>query len=183
VKRHHEEDPLSKGASKEIVRQGTPVEVFQAVLNSLVISGTLASTGEVVALAERKQELSPAEAAARKAMSDALQNAGLGVPKIADLLDEIARSSKLPAAHVRKILQTLIDAREVVKVSSDFYFARKEIDSLIEKLRVSATGDRTIDVAKFKEISGVSRKYAIPLLEYFDAEKITFRSGDKRVIR
>ena len=183
VKRHHEDDPLSKGASKEIVRQGTPVEVFQAVLNSLVISGTLTSTGEVVALAERKQELSPAEAAARKAMSDALQNAGLGVPKIADLLDEIARSSKLPAAHVRKILQTLLDSREVVKVSGDFYFARKAIDSLIEKIRDSASGDRTIDVAKFKEISGVSRKYAIPLLEYFDAEKITFRSGDKRVIR
>jgi selenocysteine-specific elongation factor len=183
VKRHHEEDPLSKGASKEMVRQGVPVELFQVVLDSLVTSGTLTSTGEVVALAERKQELSPAEAAARTAMSDALNNAGLGVPKIAELLDDIARTTKLPAPHVRKILQTLIDSREVVKVSGDFYYARQVIETLIEKLRGSAAGDRTIDVAKFKEISGVSRKYAIPLLEYFDAEKITVRAGDKRIIR
>jgi selenocysteine-specific elongation factor len=183
VKRHHEEDPLSKGAAKEIVRHGIPNEAFQAILNSLIASGTLTSAGDVIALAERKQEMSPAEANANKSISNLLNRAGLEVPKIAELLEDVARSSKLPTAHVRKILQTLIDAREVVRVSSDFYFSCKAIDSLVEKLRRSATSDRTIDVAKFKEISGVSRKYAIPLLEYFDAEKITIRTGDKRVIR
>lgn len=183
VKRHHEEDPLSKGASKEIVRHGIPNEAFQTILNSLIASGTLTSAGEVIALAERKQEMSPAETAARKNIRDTLIAAGLEVPKIAELLEDVALSSKLPTAHVRKILQTLIDAREVVRVSNDFYFSRGAIDSLVEKLRGSASGDRTIDVAKFKEISGVSRKYAIPLLEYFDAEKITIRAGDKRVIR
>jgi selenocysteine-specific elongation factor len=58
------------------------------------------------------------------------------------------------------------------------------IDDLIEKLRGHADrGDRTIDVPNFKDIAGVSRKYAIPLLEYFDREKVTLRTGDKRVIR
>ena len=48
---------------------------------------------------------------------------------------------------------------------------------------MGASDDRTIDVPKFKDIAGVSRKFAIPLLEYFDREKVTLRVGDKRVIR
>ena len=71
-----------------------------------------------------------------------------------------------------------------MKISEEFVFARAVIDGLIAKLREHAAhGDRTIDVPKFKDIAGVSRKYAIPLLEYFDREKVTLRTGDKRVIR
>lgn len=183
VKRHHETDPLAKGESKELLRKGMHSQTFAAVLASLAASGTLTIVGETVALGERKQSLTPAEASARKAISETLQNAGLGVPKVADLLAEAARVSNLPASHVRKILQTLLDAREAVKVSEGFYFSRTAIDELVAKLRNSANNDPTIDVAKFKEIAGVSRKYAIPLLEYFDGEKITIRTGDKRVIR
>jgi selenocysteine-specific elongation factor len=105
------------------------------------------------------------------------------VPKINELLDSASRESKLPAQHVRRVLQTLLDSREIVKITDDLYFGKAALDLLTAKIREQAGGDRTIDVAKFKEISGVSRKYAIPLLEYFDREKITIRTGDKRVIR
>ncbi|MDI1242700.1 MAG: selenocysteine-specific translation elongation factor [bacterium] len=183
VKRHHELDPLSKGVGKELLRGTLPNDTFAAALESLIASGTLAGAGETVSLAERKQSLNPAEETAKKALSHGLQSAGLGVPKITDLLDAASRESRLPTPHVRKVFQTLIDSREVVKVTDDFFFDKKTIDSLIAKVRANAGEDRTIDVAKFKEISGVSRKYAIPLLEYFDREKITIRTGDKRVIR
>lgn len=183
VKRHHETDPLSKGISKQLLRKALPNDTFAAVLESLITSGTLSVTGETVSLAERKQTLTPAEATARSVLYDALSRANLEVPKIEELLASAARSSKLPASQVRKVLQTIIDSREIVKVTEDFYFDRKAIDSLIANVRENAGADRTIDVAKFKEISGVSRKYAIPLLEYFDREKITIRTGDKRIIR
>lgn len=183
VKRHHETDPLSKGISKQLLRKALPNDTFAAVLESLITSGTLSVTGETVSLAERKQTLTPAEATARSVLYDALSRASLEVPKIEELLASAARSSKLPAPQVRKVLQTIIDSREIVKVTEDFYFDRKAIDSLIANVRYNAGADRTIDVAKFKEISGVSRKYAIPLLEYFDREKITIRTGDKRIIR
>lgn len=183
VKRHHETDPLSKGISKQLLRKALPNDTFAAVLESLITSGTLSVTGETVSLAERKQTLTPAEATARSVLYDALSRASLEVPKIEELLASTARSSKLPAPQVRKVLQTIIDSREIVKVTEDFYFDRKAIDSLIANVRDNAGADRTIDVAKFKEISGVSRKYAIPLLEYFDREKITIRTGDKRIIR
>lgn len=183
VKRHHDLDPLSKGVGKELLRGTLPNETFAAALESLIASGTLVGAGETVSLSERKQMLNPAEETAKKALSNELHAAGLEVPKIADLLDSASRESKLPASHVRKVLQTLIDSREVVKVTDDFFFDTKILESLIAKVRDNAGSDRTIDVAKFKEISGVSRKYAIPLLEYFDREKITIRTGDKRVIR
>ena len=183
IKRHHEENPLARGASRESLRSGMSPDAFTAVLDSLVASGTLSIAGDSVSLAARKQTLSPQEESAKQAITAALSKAGLEVPKIADLLDDVGRSSTLTTAHARKILQTLVEAREVVKVSEDLYFSRKAIDALITKLREAEPADRVIDVAKFKEISGVSRKYAIPLLEYFDREKITMRTGDKRVIR
>lgn len=183
VKRHHELDGLAKGISKELLREETPSEIFAAALESLIASGTLVVDGETISLAERKQTFTPAEEIAKTALSDSLRKAGLEVPKLADLLDEASRESKLPVPHVRKVLQTLIDSREVVKVTDELYFDKKTLEFLTANIREKAGADRTIDVAKFKEISGVSRKYAIPLLEYFDREKITIRTGDKRVIR
>ena len=183
VKRHHELDPLSKGVGKELLRGTLPNETFSAALESLIASGTLVATGETVSIADRKQILTPAEETAKIALSRELRTAGLEVPKIVELLDAASGESNLSAQHVRKVLQTLMNAGEVVKVTDDFFFDKKAIESLIAKVRETAGSDRTIDVAKFKEISGVSRKYAIPLLEYFDREKITIRTGDKRVIR
>ena len=183
VKRHHDADPLAKGVSKELLREDVSTDTFAAAIDSLVASGTLAVEGDTVSLAERKQTLTPAESIAKTILQDGLRQAGLEVPKINELLDSASRESKLPAQHVRRVLQTLLDSREIVKITDDLYFVKAALDLLTAKIREQAGGDRTIDVAKFKEISGVSRKYAIPLLEYFDREKITIRTGDKRVIR
>jgi selenocysteine-specific elongation factor len=77
-----------------------------------------------------------------------------------------------------------LDSGEIVKVTDEFYFSRPVLDKLIVELRRhgSQSPGGLIDVAKFKDIAGVSRKYAIPLLEYFDREKVTRRAGDKRLI-
>ena len=99
---------------------------------------------------------------------------------MADLIDSVSQSSKLPATQVRKVLHMLVGSRKIVKVSEEFYFAASSIDSLVAKLRSRA--EKNIDVAGFKELAGISRKYAIPLLEYFDREKITIRAGDTRTI-
>ncbi len=187
VRRHHEADPLSKGISAASIRgsiEARDSELLSAVIESMIAGKQLSRTGELIALPGRDHTLSPAESQARKELSQSLQSAKLEVPKIGELLESVSRSSALPTAHVRKIFQTLIDAKEAIKISEDFYFDRWAIETLIAKVRdIADKSDRTLDVAKFKEISGVSRKYAIPLLEYFDREKITIRTGDKRVIR
>ena len=78
----------------------------------------------------------------------------------------------------------LRDSGEIVQISNDFYFSKPVIDGLISRLRTfaSTAPERLIDVPRFKDLAGVSRKYAIPLLEYFDREKVTARRGDKRHI-
>ena len=185
---HHEREPMSRGVSKELLREAISRSIdaglFSAVLDALVRAGEVTVAGDIVSGSEQRPQLSPAETAARDAIVGDLDKADLEVPKINELLDNAAKASTLPAAHVRKVLQTLLDGKEVVKVSEDFYFSRAAIDRLIGNLKAQAEkGDRTIDVAKFKEMAGVSRKYAIPLLEYFDREKVTLRTGDTRAIR
>ena len=188
VAAHHGRDPLSPGISKELLRESVSKSIdtslFAAVLDSAVRSGEVAVAGDIVASSQSRPQLSPAETAARDTIVDDLKKADLEVPKIAELMDNAAKASTLPAARVRKVLQTLLDGKEVIKVSEEFYFSRAAIDRLIGRLKARAEqGDRTIDVSKFKEMAGVSRKYAIPLLEYFDREKVTLRTGDTRVIR
>jgi selenocysteine-specific elongation factor len=87
--------------------------------------------------------------------------------------------------HGRKILQLLIEAGVIVHVSADLFFHRDALENLKARLARYAAEhepERLIDVAAFKELAGVSRKYAIPLLEYFDRERVTRRAADKRLI-
>jgi selenocysteine-specific elongation factor len=83
------------------------------------------------------------------------------------------------------VLQLLIDGQTLVRVQGELFFHRKALDQLIGKLK--KFGDqhepgRTIDVAAFKDLAGVSRKFAIPLLEFLDRQRITRREGDRRAI-
>jgi selenocysteine-specific elongation factor len=79
----------------------------------------------------------------------------------------------------------LIDGQVLIRVQGDLFLHRAVVGSLKETLQAYAAAhepDRTIDVAAFKDLAGVSRKYAIPLLEYLDRERITQRQGDRRKI-
>jgi selenocysteine-specific elongation factor len=79
----------------------------------------------------------------------------------------------------------LLEGGKLARVRGDLIFHRKALDELISKLRAYADKhepDRSIDVTTFKQLAGVSRKYAIPLLEFLDRERITRREGDRRMI-
>jgi selenocysteine-specific elongation factor len=88
-------------------------------------------------------------------------------------------------AHGRKILQMLLDNRTLVRVQGDMFLhvsAINRLRTLLQDFASQHEPERLIDVSQFKELAGVSRKYAIPLLEYLDSERITRRAGDKRII-
>ena len=117
-------------------------------------------------------------------MRKAFLDAELAVPKVDEVLAAASAASGISKDVARKLFQQLLDSGELVRVSPDFAFSAGVIGELVEKLRSFAAGTagRSIDVPKFKEVAGVSRKYAIPLLEYFDQQKITARRGDKRLV-
>ena len=118
------------------------------------------------------------EADAKKKIEDAFSSAGLEVPYLKDVL------AKLPIdkARAQKIVTLLLRDRVLIKVSDDLVFHRSALDELRKRLLAFKTKSASIDVAGFKDLTGVTRKYAIPLLEYFDRERVTRRVGDKREI-
>lgn len=184
----HNREPLSAGMPREMLRESIsrflPNEVFSAVIAELEREGSIASARDVVRVSSHRAQMSLAEAAVSQRLSAIFSAARLEPPKLDEALTRALADSNLTIADARKIFLLLVKSGEVVKVTDEFYFSAEVIAELVSKLRDFAAGtqDRTIDVPGFKEIAGVSRKYAIPLLEYLDRERVTVRAGDKRLI-
>ena len=106
-------------------------------------------------------------------------DAGTAPPNIKDVLENLGVTAK-EAAPVLKIMQ---DSGELVRVADGIWYAGQALASILEKVRLWFAGNDNLDLAGLKEITGLSRKYLIALLEYFDRERITVRVGDKRLLR
>ncbi|HKX83109.1 MAG TPA: SelB C-terminal domain-containing protein, partial [Pyrinomonadaceae bacterium] len=187
IEHHHKRDPLSRGISKETARErifGKRPEIFQFIAAELERTGVISQDRDVLRLVSHRSEMSAGENKALQLLRDIYSVAGLEVLKLDDVLAVASAQSGLDKRAVRKVFQVLLDSGELIHISDEFYFESKLIDNLITKVRSFAevSSDRAIDVPKFKEIAGISRKYAIPLLEYFDRQKITQRIGDKRTV-
>jgi selenocysteine-specific elongation factor len=185
---HHRSEPLSRGLAKELLRgrvfKHSSAAIFRAVLSELEKESSLIVEGDVVRRREHTRAVAGADAELRDRIEMIYREAKLAPP---GLPDAFARAGVTAATqpHARKILQVLIDAGSMVRVEGDMYFHRTALDELIGKLRGFAEKtetNRAIDVPAFKELAGISRKYAIPLLEYLDRERITRREGDRRII-
>jgi selenocysteine-specific elongation factor len=188
VKSHHNREPLSRGLARETLRERhfahSAPEIFRSVIARLEKDGLLVAEKDLVRASEHTLELSSNDAAIQAKITQTYEQAGLEAPSLDQVL-ESAGVSAAQRAHARKILQLLIDNRTVVRVQGDMFFHVSALDRLKDLLRQYALEhepERLIDVAKFKDLAGVSRKYAIPLLEYLDRERITRRAGDKRLI-
>ena len=188
IKKFHTSHPLSKGMPREVLREHVfaflPVEIFRAVILSLETQGKVVLEKETIRLASHKTELSPVEAVLSEKIRAIYKKSRLEVPKLDEALMHAAADTPFTTQQARSFFQLFLDSGEIVKVTDEFYFLRESVDRLVAMLRKYADGtaDRSIDVSHFKEIAGISRKYAIPLLEYLDRERITRRAGDKRII-
>jgi selenocysteine-specific elongation factor len=184
--RFHKSNPLVSGLAREDLRgrirdrrkQAPSASFFNAVLRQLEKAGKIEMSGETVRQAGRTVELDPQEKAARDQMVEAFRMAGLAVPAAGAVLAGL----KIDHARAAKILQLLLKEKVLVKVAEDLIFHSEALAGLREMLaRQKAKSDR-INVGVFKELTGLSRKYAIPLLEYLDRERVTRRQGDERII-
>ncbi|MEO6587832.1 MAG: selenocysteine-specific translation elongation factor [Pyrinomonadaceae bacterium] len=188
IENFHKKEPLKNGILRETLREKIfahlPTEIFRAVLKNLEAEKKIASEKDFVRTVSHNLELSGDDKVLRERISEIYTSAKLEVPKLEDVLNDAVKKTKPDKNHARKIFQLLINSGEIVKITDEFYFSKIIIDNLINQMRGFAdkTSDRLIDVAAFKDLAGISRKYAIPLLEYFDREKITRRAGDKRLI-
>jgi selenocysteine-specific elongation factor len=175
------ENPLAGGVTKENLRErlaGVEPEVFEAVLQEKLKAGEIELTGELVRLPGQGASLSSEETESRELIERAFASAGLKVPALKDVLAGL----KIDKMRAQKIVTLLLRNKILIKISEDLVFHHAALEELREKLAAERTKSPKFDVAAFKELTGVSRKYAIPLLEYLDRERVTKRVGDERMI-
>ncbi|MFQ5817098.1 MAG: selenocysteine-specific translation elongation factor [Terriglobia bacterium] len=178
----HRREPLREGIPKEELRERVfagAQELFDSVLSELTTAGTLALAGDVIKRAGRAVTFTPEEAEARATIEQAFARSGLTAPSRKEVLAKL----KVEPKRAEKIVQLLLREKIVVKVSENLLFhhtALARLRALVRTYR-QQKGER-ISVTAFKELAGVTRKYAIPLLEYLDRERVTRRVGNDRVI-
>ncbi|HSA91684.1 MAG TPA: selenocysteine-specific translation elongation factor [Terriglobales bacterium] len=180
VKDFHRKNPLVPGMSKEELREELHLrpEILDAALATLVAGRKVEVLGEQVRLPGRGVVLSDEEAAARRTIEQAFLTAGLKVPALKEVL------AGLPVDKTRsqKIVTLLLRDKVLVKLGDDLVFHSSALAELRRRIAEYKSTSAKIDVARFKDLAGVSRKYAIPLLEYLDRERVTRRVGDERAI-
>jgi selenocysteine-specific elongation factor len=193
VEAHHCREPLQRGLARETLRERqfahVAPEVFRAVLAAAERAGVLISERDIVRAGTHTLALSGADADLRARLEQIYLEAALAAPTFEDALaratSTVAGAKGITREHARKILQLLIDSGALVRVTNDLLLHRDALARLVETLREYAARhepERLIDVAAFKDLAQVSRKYAIPLLEYLDRARITRRAGDRRLI-
>ncbi|MCA1590984.1 MAG: SelB C-terminal domain-containing protein, partial [Acidobacteria bacterium] len=161
-----------------------PPQVFHAVVAELDKTGKIVLEKGTLRHSSHQTNFSTADAELRERIVAKYRDNSLAAAKLDELLDEIAAGNATIRTQARKLFQLLVNEGKIVKVTDEFYFPAEEIAKLRKSLETFAASsdERLIDVPAFKELAGISRKYAIPLLEYFDRERITVRVGDKRKV-
>ena len=183
VQSFRRENPLQAGIAREALRvslgRRVRAETFRAALADLVAQKKLDVQGDVVKPAGSEVTLLPEEEKAKQQIEQAFGRAGLAVPAVKEVLGSLA----VEPGRAEKLLRILLQEKSLVRISPELIFHREALAKLKALLATYRKGkSERISVPTFKELAGITRKYAIPLLEYLDRERITRRAGDERVI-
>jgi selenocysteine-specific elongation factor len=177
VRTFHREKPLLPGIAKQDLRSLRLPDAPPFLLDFLLeCAKELVVEGETVRSRSHKVVLKEDEEQARAAIEQAFERAGLATPTVTEVL----AASGVEGARARSLLQILLRERRLVRISSDLIFHSSSLDRLRQMLADRRSTRFT--VAAFKDWTGISRKYAIPLLEYLDREHITRREGEERLV-
>jgi selenocysteine-specific elongation factor len=179
----HRDHPSSPGIDLERLRAAASHAVDSRLLryavDDLVARGCLHRQGSIVALPGHRVSMNDADEMLARRILEAIRTAANMPPTTKDLADRFA----LEPRRLAEILSVLGERGATVKVSTDLVFAREAIDEIEHRLRGHLGRAPTITAAEFRDLIDASRKYSIPLLDYFDRSGVTIRSGDFRRLR
>ena len=177
---HHNQNSLSPGMQQQTLREQIAVvpELFAFILRALADQKLIEIKGDLVTLSGRGVTMRDEEAESRHTIERAFASAGLKVPTLGDVLSGL----KIDRTRSQKITTLLLREKILIKISDDLVFHHSALSALRTKLAAEKLKSPKLDVARFKDITGVSRKYAIPLLEYLDRERVTKRVGNERIV-
>lgn len=183
LKTLHTNNPLLLGISREELRSRLSSDLnpklFLYVLDLLQQTGALILEKSLIQLEGMGPKLTPEQQQLYNDLLALFRNAGVQPPLIPSLGAETFKNQP----HLPKVLALLLKQGHLVKISEQFWCAKENLDALQQQLTSLARNQNSFSVTDFKNLSGVSRKYAVPLLEYFDRIGLTKRVGDSRIIR
>jgi selenocysteine-specific elongation factor len=180
---YHKANPLRVGIQKEELRSKIPsslnAKIFTLLLNQMIKDEEIAAEEDTVRLFAHKISLGADQEDIRKRILAEYSRSGLQPPWFKELSTEL----KTEPARAADVLRLLVEEGQLVKVKEDLYFAAGVVKDLQERLVTFLTENGEISTPQFKEMTGASRKYVIPLIEYFDSRNVTIRIGDIRKLR
>jgi selenocysteine-specific elongation factor len=178
----HKENTLQKGISREELRKrfydDLPLEVFRYCLDELVGKKKISILEEAVSLYGREVQLTPEAQQIRQTIEDLFQKAGYQPP----LITEIQNSISANPEEIRRIFFWMIKEKILFKLSDDLVYHRTILESIKSQIKGKFAPGTKFGVAEFKELFDITRKHAIPLLEYLDRERFTRRLGNDRIL-
>ncbi|HEY6184922.1 MAG TPA: selenocysteine-specific translation elongation factor, partial [Terriglobales bacterium] len=176
----HSVNPLASGIGKEELETITDAggEIFEAIGLHLMREKRIEIIGDLVRLPGRGVVMKDEETESKSVIEKSFRSAGLAVPALKDVVGGL----KIDKTRAQKIVTLLLRDKTLIKIGDDLVFHRDALENLKGMITKYKAKSPKINVAQFKDLTGVSRKYAIPLLEFLDRERITRRVGDERVI-
>ncbi len=180
---YHRSYPLKTGMPKGELRSKFPdienIRLFNQMIEMMIKNGDIVQSEENIRLAGHQVKLATDETDLQEKIRDTYSKAGLQPPYFKDLCQSLDTDS----ARAKNILMHLVNEGKIIKVKEELFFDAAALRELQKRLTDFLVSKGEINTAQFKEMTGASRKYTIPLLEYFDANNITIRVGDVRKLR
>jgi selenocysteine-specific elongation factor len=181
VREYHQNEPLKQYMPKaSLLSQFEPAKLAQSILNNLLKQKKLLSIEDGLCVTNHTVSLTTKESTIKKECYDFfLQN-----PHNPPLLKELCEKFSVSQKEMLNVLALLVQEEKLVKVMEGMYFLRAEIEQIKQAIFLFFQNNSDMSPNDFKTISqGLTRKYAIPVLEYFDKERMTIRVGNGRKLR
>ena len=179
----HARHPLKPGISKEELKSKFPRQasgkLFTQVLNRMIKDEQLRLEDDTVCLAAHTVSLQVDQKALKQQITDTYRQSGLTPPYFRD----IVKTLDVDAASARSVLDLMVGEGVLVKIKEDLYYDRRILEELKDRLVAYILENEEISTPQFKDMTGASRKYVIPLIEHFDTTNVTIRVGDIRKLR
>jgi selenocysteine-specific elongation factor len=181
---YHKENPLKPGLPKEELRallyRALDQRLFQFLLNDLQKKEKIAQDQALIRLAAHRVSLKDEEKTLRLELEAFYRQADLAPPTIKEVMTKF---TSYPEPLLKEVLAIMVRDGFLAKATEELYFYRPALDNLKDKLVEFLVREGEIDMPAFKDLTELSRKFSIPLLEYFDKTRVTMRVGDKRILR
>ncbi len=183
VAAHHKKSPEKRGVNRNELLSGwgkdLPPKLAHYIIEQMIKKGDMEAQGEYLHLPSHEASFSQDQAPLGEALLQAYREAGWAPPATGALLEEL----QVTAKQAMPLLASLRSDGKLVRVSEDIWYAAEHLKAIETAVRDWFSENENLDIAGMKSITGLSRKHMIPVLEYFDAQKITLRTGDVRVLR